>query len=231
MLGWALALLAPVAIAGTLVPFRSALGLAGALFCVLLAVVLAAVVGGPGPAGVATVVGFLAADFFFTVPYYSLRVDRLIDLVALIAFAVVAGVIGFLVEVLARQGVQVAGASAQAESLARLAGDSVASRDGGWTDTIDSVRRTFALDAVAVLRREGTDWQVDAVAGEPVPQNPADATLCAELPDGRLLALVGDVSSPANVSLLNAFVGALRLAAERVQLQRLAREPSVNVER
>ena len=51
-------------------------------------------------------IGFLAADFFFTVPYYSLRIDRAIDVVGLIVFACVAAATGLLVDVLARRGIQ-----------------------------------------------------------------------------------------------------------------------------
>jgi K+-sensing histidine kinase KdpD len=42
-----------------------------------------------------------AADFFFTVPHYGLRVAYRIDVIALIVFAVVGKVIGTLVHVLA----------------------------------------------------------------------------------------------------------------------------------
>ena len=75
----------------------------------LLAVVLAALAGGIRPAAAATVIGFLAADFFLTVPYGSLRVDRAIDVAGLIVFARVAAATGLLVDILARRGIQTAG--------------------------------------------------------------------------------------------------------------------------
>jgi two-component system, OmpR family, sensor histidine kinase KdpD len=86
LVGWVLAGVAPTVLTVGLIPFRSSIGLPGALFSALLGVVLVAVVGGMLPAAAATVVGLLLADFFFAVPIYSLRVDRLIDLLALIAF-------------------------------------------------------------------------------------------------------------------------------------------------
>jgi hypothetical protein len=115
--GWLLAGLAPVAITVALIPFRSSLGLAGALLCVLLAVFASALAGGIRPAVAATVVGFLAADFFFAAPYYSLRIDQAIDVVGLIVFAIVAAATGLLVDVLARRGIQSAHSQAEAAAL------------------------------------------------------------------------------------------------------------------
>jgi len=100
--GWLLAVLARVAVTVALTPFRSSLGLAGALLCVLLAVVASAVDGGISSAAATAITGFLAADFFFTVPYYSLRIDRAIDVVGLIVFATVAVTTGLLVDILTR---------------------------------------------------------------------------------------------------------------------------------
>ncbi|MFF9403481.1 DUF4118 domain-containing protein [Streptomyces sp. NPDC014744] len=75
VIDWALSVLAPLAVTA-LLPARGGLGLAGALLCTLLTVVLAALVGGLGPAAMATATGFLAADFRYTRLCYSLRVDR-----------------------------------------------------------------------------------------------------------------------------------------------------------
>ena len=103
-----LAIAAPAVVTLGLAPFHNSFGLAGALFCALVAVVGVAALGGLAPAALATVVGFLLADYFFTPPFHSLRVDRLIDVVALIAFVVTGGIVGYLVDVLARQGLQAA---------------------------------------------------------------------------------------------------------------------------
>jgi two-component system sensor histidine kinase KdpD len=91
LIGWVLALLAPAVVTLGLVPFRSSLGLPGALFCALLAVVLVTVIGGLLPAVLATTVAFLLSDFFFAVPLHSLRIDHLIDLIALIALIAFGG--------------------------------------------------------------------------------------------------------------------------------------------
>jgi len=124
--GWLLAVLARVAVTVALTPFRSSLGLAGALLCVLLAVVASAVDGGISSAAATAITGFLAADFFFTVPYYSLRIDRAIDVVGLIVFATVAVTTGLLVDILTRRGIQSAHSQAEADGLARPAAEAVA---------------------------------------------------------------------------------------------------------
>jgi signal transduction histidine kinase len=97
-----LAVAGPLLVAVGLLPFRSSLGLAGFLFCTLLAVVAVAVIGGVRPALTAVVVGFLAGAFLHKPPYGDLRIYRPVDLVALIAFVVVGGGIGILVDDLTR---------------------------------------------------------------------------------------------------------------------------------
>jgi two-component system sensor histidine kinase KdpD len=65
---WLLAVLAPAVIGVGLLPFRSSLGVAGELFCMLLAVLVVAVIGGVRPAVLATGSGFLFADFLYAPP-------------------------------------------------------------------------------------------------------------------------------------------------------------------
>ncbi len=225
LVGWLLAVVAPVAITVGLTPLRSSLGLAGALLCVLLAVVLAALVGGIRPAAAATVIGFLAADFFFTVPYGSLRVDRAIDVAGLIVFASVAAATGLLVDILARRGIQTAHSQAEAGSLARLAAEALALGPGTRPEMASALRRTFDLDAVAVFRRAGPGWQLVAAAGEPVPAAPDEAPFQADLTSGDILALAGSRLTAQDARLLREFVTELRLAQERLQLGHIGPRP------
>jgi len=218
---WALAVVAPAAVTLALAPFHASFGVAGALFCALIAVVGVAALGGIAPAALATVVGFLLADFFFTVPLHSLRVDRLIDLIALIAFAAVAGIVGTFVDVLARRGLQSARAQTAAENLARVVADVVVVAPDTLGDLAGIVRRAFDLNAVAVLRPIGPNWQVDSVAGQPVPGRPEEATGTVELSDHRVLAFVATGPSALDTGLLDAFVAQLQHARERYQLEGL----------
>ena len=223
--GWLLAVLAPVAITVALTPFRSSLGLAGALLCVLLAVFASALAGGIRPAAAATVIGFLAADFFFTVPYYSLRIDRAIDVAGLIVFACVAAATGLLVDVLARRGIQSAHSQAEADGLARLAAGALALGPGTRPEMASALRRTFDLDAVAVFRRAGPGWQTVAAAGGPLPATPDEAPFQAELTGGDILVLAGSRLTEQDARLLREFLTELRLGQERRQLAHISRHP------
>jgi Domain of unknown function (DUF4118) len=104
--------LLPLAVAGpaliglVTVPFRSSFGLAGGLFCTMLVVVAVAVAGGMRPAFTAVAAGVLAGAFFLAPPYNSVRVSRLGDGLALVAFALVGTAVGILVNELARLGEQ-----------------------------------------------------------------------------------------------------------------------------
>ncbi|MCX4790606.1 MULTISPECIES: sensor histidine kinase [unclassified Streptomyces] len=221
--GWLLAVLAPLAVAAVLLPARATLGLAGALFCTLLAVVLTAVVGGIRPAVTATVIGFLAADVLYTRPYHNLRIGHLIDLVALLAFAVVGATVGLLIDILARHGLQVARSQTEAENLARLVADVIADGPRTPAELVDAVRRTFDLDAIALLRPTEAGWQTEAAAGGPLPATPDEAPFSAELSDGRVLVMAGGRLTARDAQLLRAFATQLRLNQEKIQLDRLHR--------
>ncbi len=68
----------------------------------LIAVVAVAGIGGVRPALMAVVVGFLAGVVLFSRPLGGLPFDRTVDLVALVAFVVVGGAVGILVDDLTR---------------------------------------------------------------------------------------------------------------------------------
>jgi two-component system sensor histidine kinase KdpD len=188
----------------------------------LLTVVLVSVVGGLLPALLATTIAFLLCDFLFAVPLYSLRTDHLIDLVALIAFAAVAVVIGILVDVLTRQSVQAARGHAEAEALARLVADSVLAAPELLTEMAPRLRATFDLDAVAVLGAAGTRSVGEQPSGQAT--DTAPASFFVALDDKRALVLTGG-QRPGDDSLLRAFIGQLRLDGRRRQLRNLDAQP------
>ncbi len=167
----------------------------------------------------------LAADFLYTQPFYSLRVTHLVDVVGLITFVIVAAAVGGLVDRLTRQGVLAARAKAEAEDLARLAADTlIAPRP--LEQAIASIRDIFDLDAVAVLRRDGTAWQVEATAGKTRLTHPDQAGYSAELTHDRVLALSGARLTSQDAALLGVFLAQLRIRREQVILGALkADEP------
>jgi two-component system, OmpR family, sensor histidine kinase KdpD len=217
---WILAVIAPVAITVGLTPFRAPLGLTGALLCNLLAVLCVALLGGVLPALPATAVAVLLSDYFFTQPLHTLRVSNAVDVVALITFGIVALAVGGLVDMLTRQGVRTAHADAEARNLARLAARAMASpRD--LNETVDSIRRTFDLDAVAVLCDTGTGWKVETGVGATQLQHPDQADYQVQIGTGRMLAIIDVRRTARDTAPLQAFLAELRLARERALLQAL----------
>ncbi|HTW99194.1 MAG TPA: DUF4118 domain-containing protein [Acidimicrobiales bacterium] len=95
---WALAVLAPAVATVALLPARSSIGLAGFLIWALLAVALAAVVGGMRPAVGALVIGFFAALYFYAPPYGNFSADLHPNLVGMLAFLAVGAVVAVLVD-------------------------------------------------------------------------------------------------------------------------------------
>jgi len=218
-LGWLLGTIGVGLLAAALSPLRSGLGLPGALLCLLLAVVAVAFTGGLRPAAAATVVAALAADYFFVPPIYSLYVAHPVDVVALISFFAVAGIISHLIDRLTRRGLQVARARGEAEALARLAGRSVVAQAQTLPALVAELRRTFDLDSAAILARDGHAWRPLAEAGGPPPARPEDAQFAAELDQGAVLALSGRSLSGEDTRLLGPFVTQLRLAQQRARLE------------
>jgi two-component system, OmpR family, sensor histidine kinase KdpD len=217
--GWLLGTVGMTGLVLALSPFRSTLGLPGALLFLLLGVVVVTIVGGVPPAIAAVVIAFALGEFFFTHPYHSFRMSVTAEIVAMIVFATVAALVSVLVDRLARRGLQVARSQAEAEALARLAGGSVLSTAEPLPDLVAELRRTFDLDSVAVLAPDGDQWRTIAVAGSAPPARPEDAALAAALSEGTILALTGSLLNADDSRLLRAFVAQLRLAQERAQLE------------
>jgi two-component system sensor histidine kinase KdpD len=222
---WSLAVVLPVAITLGLIPVRSSLELSGVLLCNLLGVVGVALLGGIRPAGLATGVAFVASDFFYAPPFYSLRVGRAVDLIALITFVVVAAAVGGLVDLLTRQSVQVARAYAEADDLARLAADSLVGSEQ-LAETLGSLRRTFDLEGMTVLHRhrDGGSWTVEATVGSVGFETPEGAPFSAEIANGRVIALAGRNLGDKEATLLRTFLDQLLFARERAVLRTLEDE-------
>jgi len=189
------------------------------LLCNLLAVVGVALLGGSRPAMLATGVAFVMSDFFFAPPFYSLRVGRVVDLITLITFVVVAGAVGYLVDLLGRQGLRTAHMSATSQNLLRLAADSLVHSEH-VDAAIASVRRTFGLDGACVLRWNVDSWSVEVAHGETTVVTPESAQFSVEIASGRVLALAleGSRMTVDEVAALRSFLNQIRFARERALL-------------
>jgi two-component system sensor histidine kinase KdpD len=217
-LGLALgALLLPV-LTLALDTFRDELSLPTDLLLYLLVVVAVAAVGGFIPAMVTAVAAFLLANWFFTTPFHTFTIEHEENLVALVVFVIVGGVVGELVSRVARRRTQAAQAQAEAETLARLSGTLLSEQDP-VPALMSGLRSTFACTSVAVLRREGETWRIETSAGEPVPDRPEAAQVSVPLDADTVLAVSGPGLGEKELYTLRAFAGQLALAVERRRLR------------
>jgi K+-sensing histidine kinase KdpD len=89
-----IAVLAPIAVALALLPFRDDLQAANIALVLVLAVLVGAIVGGRVGGAVAAVAAAVSFDFLFTRPYYSFQInsgDDVQTVVLLVAVGIVAG--------------------------------------------------------------------------------------------------------------------------------------------
>jgi two-component system sensor histidine kinase KdpD len=216
MWGWVVAAAGLPLLTVVLAQLRAEVGLPGVLLLYMLVVVAVAAIGGALPAMVAAVAAFLLANWYFTVPRYRLTVSDPENLLALVVFLLVAGVVSWLVSVAARRAADAARAGAEAETLARLAGSVV--REDPVPTLLEHLRASFRLQSVALLRRDDDGWAVEAASGSPVATRPESAEEVDELSPDLVLAMVGCDLAADDRRVLRAFTAQLAAAVERRRL-------------
>ena len=192
--------------------------LSTALLSYLAFTVLVATVGGIWPSVIVAIAGFVAGSWYFTPPVRAWAVYHVQDVLALTVFLATAVVVSALVDLVARRAAEAERARAQSTALARLAATVAASNDP-LIRLVDDLRRTFDLDAVAVLRRDGDRWHAQACSGEPCPQSPDDGTDSLELDSSSVLVLRGPRTPADDRRVLAAFAAQLALAIDKQSLE------------
>ncbi len=215
---WSIAVAGPLALTLVLAQLRDMFALPSELLAFLFIVVVVAALGGFVPAAACAVLGFGLVNWFFTPPLYTFTIDEAENLLALVIFLVVAGVVGGLVDVAGRRTAEAQRARAEAETLAALGG-TLAALDDPLPELVAQLRTAFDLDVVAVLHRGDAAWTVEASAGTPVPAKPDDCDLRIPLQERNVLVLSGEGIRQEDLTVLHSFAGQLRLAVERRQLQ------------
>jgi two-component system sensor histidine kinase KdpD len=195
---------------------RDFLDLPADMLVYLLLVVGVATLGGVIPAVLCAITGSLALNWYFTPPLYTFTIAKGENAFALVVFVAVAVIISALVSSAARRRADAARATAEAEALARVTGGLVSDEDP-LAGTLDRLRSTFSLDAVAVLVPGGEDgtWVVDASAGEPVPTRPTNDGSTIPLGPSASLVLVGHRLQEDDLRVLDAFAAQLHAALQR----------------
>jgi len=200
VLAWVLAVAGPALLGLATMPFRSSFGLAGGLFCMILVVVAVAVAGGLRPALTGVAASVLAGAFFLAPPDNDLRVSRLGDGLALIAFALVGTAVGILVGELARLGEQQTTSRRVETALRRVAtlvalGPPAAELFAAVTQEVGQL---LPVD-FAIMGRYETDGTVTCVAtwGAPVDQFPVGSR--SRIEGRNLVTIVHQTGRPARV--------------------------------
>ncbi|MDQ1466953.1 MAG: two-component system, OmpR family, sensor histidine kinase KdpD [Actinomycetota bacterium] len=216
--GFALALVGLPLLTLLLSGIRDHVGLQNAVLSYLLLVVLIATTGGALPAAIASVLAFVLLNWFFTPPIHTFTISNGRDLLALISFLVVAGVISVLVDLAARRRNDAYRARAEAGSLARMAAVVLKASDP-LPELVADLVSTFRLEGGAVLHPSKEGWRVEAAAGSNPPASPVDGTVTMPLPGEAMLVLRGSKLRAEDRQVFDAFATQLGVALESRRLQ------------
>jgi len=224
--GWLVALLGPVLLTVVLSTFRDVVGLPTELMLFLALTVLVALVGGLWPAVVSAVVGFLLLNWFFTLPTGKLTVAEPENALALGVFVLVAAGVASVVDLAARRTTEAFRARAEASALAAVS-RSVLSNEDTAAAVVARLRETFTLDAVALLARQGTGWEVLAADGAGPAPDPGSAQVVLAVDEERVLALSGRVLPASDRRVLEAFASQVGIVLEQERLRAQAEQARV----
>lgn len=236
--GFGLALLGLPVLALALRPLRSELSLASDVLLTLAAVVAVALVGGMWPAVVAAVMGFLLLNFFFTEPIHTFDIAARENWLALLVFLLVAVAVAAVVDLAARRTRQAAAASAEASTLAAVAG-SVLRGARPLTALLERLRETFGLASVTLLERPpGTPatpdrqedpaaWRIAATVGDRPCRAPGEGDTTVPVDDDLALVVRGRTLAAADRRIVEAFAAqaAVALRQERLADEAAAARP------
>ncbi|WP_045745621.1 DUF4118 domain-containing protein [Actinoplanes rectilineatus] len=193
----------------------------------LVAVVGVALIGGLWPALLAAVLGSLLLNWFFTPPFSAFAIAEGHNLVALATFVLVAVAVSGVVDIAARRTRQAAQASAEAQTLAAVAGG-VLRGERPLIALLDRLRETFALTAVA-LREDGT---ITAAVGVP-PATAEDADVAVRVDASLSMLLWGHTLPASDRRIVEAFAAqaAVALRQERLAAEAARAEPLAEADR
>ncbi|MCY1136644.1 sensor histidine kinase KdpD [Actinoplanes sp. Pm04-4] len=175
----------------------------------LAAVVGVALIGGLWPALLAAVASSLLLNWFFTPPFGKFTIARSENLLALAIFVVVALAVSWVVDTAARKTRQAAAASADAQTLATVAG-SVLRGERPLMALLERLRETFTLDSVTLLDRGVVAAQVGESTKTPDVEVKVD--------DNVTMLLRGHPLEASDRRIVEAFAAQATLALRQEQL-------------
>ena len=242
LLGALVGALALAAITPALAGLRHHTTLASDALSYLLIVVVVALIGGLFPALAAAVVSALVLNWYFTPPIHSFTIYNVDNVVALVVYVVVAGLVSVVVDISARRSAEAARASAEAETLFTLAG-SLLRGEQALPALLDRVLETFGMNAVSLLRRtndapgseggagdrtrtgtlRGT-WTCLASVGDQPCMHPEEGDIEVPVDDDLSLVLRGRPLPAEDRRVLAAFAAEVAVAYQQRQLREAAAE-------
>lgn len=211
------AFVASLLVGVALVPFRGSIGLENVAIVYLAVVALTSAVGGRAAGLVASLSAALSYNWFFTTPYYTLRIDSVSQVVTVVLL--------FAAGLLASLGGRASRKAGERvredeDAIRALHAISQAAAGGNSPDRVAAERLLVLLDAraVQVVRDSGQKDQVVAAAGEPVGELDLNALPHLDeqghIPSGHLRSVGGTLVLPAEGAVVDlvrdhARVGAL----------------------
>ena len=125
----------------------------------LAATVLVALVGGLLPALLASVVSFLALNYFFTPPVGKFTIAEPRNVLVLIVFVAVAVGVASVVDRASRRAAEAVRARTEAATMGALSRSVLTGQDTAEA-IVARLRETFGQDAVSLLAKAPTGWVV-----------------------------------------------------------------------
>ncbi|WP_432974986.1 DUF4118 domain-containing protein [Dactylosporangium sp. CA-233914] len=219
LLGFAVAVAGLPLLTLVLDTMRGEKALPSDILAYLVLTVAVALLGGLLPALVCAVVGFLLLNWYFTPPLYQFTIAERENVFALVAFVFVAVAVATVVDGAARRARDAARASAEAQTLATLAG-SVLHGDNPLDALLERVRESFGLTSVTLLERdaEHAPWRIAAAVGGPPCTTPSDGETEVPIDDDAALVLRGHPLQAADRRLVEAFAAHAAIALRQRRL-------------
>lgn len=230
--GLALAVALPVLLTVALNVVGGWVGLPVQSLLFLLVLIITTVIGGLWPGLLCALVGTTLLNYFFIPPLHTLRVGEIHNVLTLVVFLLVGVLVGAVVHRAAAMSMRAASGSAQARTLAAIAGGA----GGGHAalpTLLEQVRVAFGMTSASILREavhvddETTttpaighpDWVVEQCCGTQPPERPEEADVQAPIGPNRVLALAGRSLATGDRTILNAFTTQAHALLERQRLQ------------
>jgi two-component system sensor histidine kinase KdpD len=186
------AVIALPALTYILTRLRPHVNLTSDLLCYLLVVVAVALVGGGYPGLAAAVAASLLLNYYFTPPVHHFTIATHDNVIALVAFVLVAAVVSGVVDVAARRTRQAARAQAESQLLATVAGN-VLRGDNAIHALLERLREALSLKSVTLFAKpsEGGPWHAVESVGSPRCEAPSDGDASSDAGEGHILVTSG----------------------------------------